>query len=218
LRKERERMLNWKTKKAEEQVAQLREKNILMVQRIAETLKDNNPGKIFEKQGATSVPAENNDLKKIIIKKMGNDKGGSLCHIKSNNICGERMGKQICNKDKLLKKYRLQEGSEREWIGEIKTIMEKQQNKSLEQQLTELMPLVRYHQEIKNVMKAKRIAVRQKLDAKPINELLNRLSKLYGRDINQKVSRKINKRIKCHKCKKRGHLRKNCPEKQLTRL
>jgi len=168
--------------------------------------------------GRSLTPALNNESEKTMLKKKGNDEGGkSPCHVKPNDICKECVEEQIGNKDKkLLKKYQLQEGNEQGWLGEIKILMEKQKKKSLEQQLTELMPLVRYHQEIKNVIKAKRIAVRQKLDTEPISELLNRLSELYGRDINQQVSRKINKRIKCHKCKKRGHLRKNCPGKKIV--
>jgi len=117
----------------------------------------------------------------------------------------------ITNK-KLSNEYILQEGYEREWIERIKVLMERQQKKPLEQKLAELMPLVRYHQDIKNAIKAKRMAVQQQSSTESVNEFLNRLSELYGRNRNNAFHRKINKKIKCNKCKKRGHLRRNCKE------
>jgi len=155
------------------------------------------------------TPAINNELGKTRVKKKGYDKGeGSSYHIEPDNICEKGIAKRICNK----KKYRLREGNEREWIEKIKVLMERQHKKPLEQKLAELMPLVRYHQDIKNAIKAKRIAVQQKLNTESVNEFLSRLSELYGRDRNNTFHRKINKKIKCNKCKKRGHLRKNCKE------
>jgi len=113
---------------------------------------------------------------------------------------------------KLSNEYILQEGYEREWIERIKVLMERQHKKPLEQKLAELMPLVRYHQDIKNAIKAKRIAVQQQSSTESVNEFLNRLSDLNGRNRNNAFHRKINKKIKCNKCKKRGHLRRNCKE------
>jgi len=172
------------------------------------------PISINEKQ---LTPARNSESEKISMKKLGYDEGGeSPCYIEPNAIGKERMEMRICNQDKrLLKKYRLREGNEREWIEKIRVLMEKQHETPLEQQLTELMPLVRYHQDIKNAVKTKRIEVRQKLNAESMNEFLKKLSELYGQDRNNTFSRKINKKIKCHKCKKRGHLRKNCPKIKL---
>ena len=147
-----------------------------------------------------------------IMRKRGNKKKGETsCHAESNDICEKRIGKRICNANKkLLKKYRLRAGNEQEWIKKIKTLMDKQHKKSLEQQLTELMPLVRHHQDMKNAFKAKRFAERQKATEESVNEFLNRLSVLYSQNRVNPFRRKINKRIKCHRCKKRGHLRKNC--------
>jgi len=163
------------------------------------------------------TPAINNESEKTMTKKTGYDEGGgSPCHLESDDDCVERIKKPSCNKhNRSLKEYRLREGKEREWIERIRKLMEKQHKKSLEQQLTELMPSVRYHQEIKNAIKAKRIAVRQKLNAESMNEFLGRLSELYGQDRNNEFSKKTNKKIKCNKCKKRGHLRKNCPKIKL---
>ena len=117
----------------------------------------------------------------------------------------------ITNK-KLSNEYILREGYEREWIERIKILMERQHKKPLEQKLAELMQLVRYHQDIKNAIKAKRIAEQQQSSTESENEFLNRLSDLYGRNRNNACHRKINKRIKCNKCKNRGHLRRNCKE------
>ena len=140
------------------------------------------------------------------------DKGEEYpCHTELKDIWAERIKKPSCNKHKrLLKEYRLQEGNEQEWIEKVKGLMEKQQKKPLEQQLTDLMPLVRYHRDVKNALKTKRMAIRQKKNEETMNEFLNRLSEIYGQ--NKKLSRSINKRIKCHKCKKRGHTRRNCPK------
>ena len=113
-------------------------------------------------------------------------------------------------KDKNKNKYRLREGNEREWIEKIKVLMEKQYKKPLEQQLTELMPLVRNHRDIKNAIKAKRIAVRRNLDGESVRKFLGKLSELYGKNRSKTLNKHGNRRIKCHKCKKRGHLRKNC--------
>jgi len=147
-----------------------------------------------------------------MMRKRGNKKEGETsCHAEPNDICEKRIEKRICNTDrKLPKKYRLRVGNEREWIEKIRTLMEKQHKKTLEQQLTELMPLVRNHREIKNAIKAKRIAVRQNSNKESVRKFLGRLAELYGQNRNKAFNRKSNRRIKCHKCKKRGHLRKNC--------
>ena len=142
-------------------------------------------------------------------KKRGYDRReGSSYHKKPDDIREKGIAKRVCNKNK----YRIREGNEREGIERIKELMERQHKKPLEQKLAKLMPLVRYHQDIKNAIKAKRIAVQQKLNTESVNEFLSRLSELYGRDRNNTFHRKINKKIKCNKCKKRGHLRKNCKE------
>ena len=87
--------------------------------------------------------------------------GGFPCNIKPGNSCKKRIKKSVCNgHKKLLTKYRLREGNEREWIERIKVIMEKQKEKPLELQLKELMPLVRDHRDIKNAFKAKRYEIR----------------------------------------------------------
>ena len=152
------------------------------------------------------TPVTNNELGKTRVKKKGYDKGeGSSYHKDPDDIYEKGMVKRIC-------KYRLQEGNEREWIERIKVLMERQHKKPLEQKLAKLMPLVRYHQDIKNAIKAKRIAVQQQSSTESVNEFLNRLSDLYGRNRNNAFHRKINKKIKCNKCKKRGHLRRNCKE------
>ena len=123
----------------------------------------------------------------------------------------------ITNK-KLSNEYILREGYEREWIERIKILMERQHKKPLEQKLAELMPLVRYHQDIKNAIKAKRSAIQQQLNIESVNEFLNRLSELYGRNSSDTFHRKINRKIKCNKCKKRGHLRRNCKENRKSCL
>ena len=148
------------------------------------------------------------------MRKRGNKKEGETsCHVEHKDICEKCIEKRICNANKkLLKKYRLRVGNEQEWIEKIKTLMDKQHKKPLEQILTELMPLVRYHQDMKNAFKAKRFEVRRKSTAESINEFLNRLSALYGQNRVNPFRRKINKKIKCHKCKKKGHLRKSCLE------
>jgi len=140
-------------------------------------------------------------------KKSGHTRGEeSPYNKKSDDICEEGIAKRICN----INKYRLREGNEREWIEKIKVLMEQQHKKTLEQQLTELMPLVRNHRDITNAIKAKRIAVRRNLDGESVRKFLGRLSKLYGQNRNKTLNKHGNRRIKCHKCKKRGHLRKNC--------
>jgi len=131
------------------------------------------------------------------------------CNIRSGDFCKEHIKKSVCNGDKkLLKKYRLREGNERKWIERVKVIIEKQPTKPLEQQLAELMPLVRDHRDIKNAFKAKRMTVRRMESKELIKEFLNRLSEMYGREKNKR----LNKKIRCHKCTRRGHLRRSCPK------
>ena len=146
-----------------------------------------------------------------MMRKRGNQKGETSCHVEPNDICEKCIEKRICNTNrKLPKKYRLRVGNEKEWIEKIKTLMEKQNKKPLGQQLTELMPLVRNHRDIKNAIKAKKIAVRRNSNEESMRKFLDRLAELYGQNGNKTLNRKSNRRIKCHKCKKRGHLRKNC--------
>jgi len=152
---------------------------------------------------------------KYVDKKRGHDRGeGSSYHKKPDDIREKGIAKRICNKNE----YRLREGNEREWIEKIKVLMERQHKKPLEQKLAELMPLVRYHQDIKNAIKAKRSAIQQQLNIESVNEFLNRLSELYGRNSSDTFHRKINRKIKCNKCKKRGHLRRNCKENRKSCL
>jgi len=188
------------------------QQEILVVQDLLETSRPG--GMPLDADKRLLNPAINNELEKTIIKKKGYDEGREFsCHIEPNDICEKSTKGRICNENKkLLKKNRLREGNEQKWLENIRELMEKQRNKSLEQQLTELMPLVRHHQDIKNAIKAKRIAARRKLNTESVDEFLNRLSELYKRGRNNMFSKKINKRIKCHKCKKRGHIRKNCNE------
>ena len=123
--------------------------------------------------------------------------------------------KSIAKRNRNKNKYRLRKGNERDWIERIKVLMERQHKKPLEQKLAELMPLARYHQDIKNAIKTKIIAVQQQSSIESVNEFLNRLSELYGSNRNNYFHKKINKKIKCNKCKKRGHLRRNCKRKQV---
>jgi len=179
----KEKMFDYKTNRLEKQVAQLRKDNKKLAQHLAE---------LQGKRKTETMEGEK-----------------SPCNIESDDSCKERLEKSICNKHKrLLKEYRLQEGNERAWIEKIRVLLKKQRNKTLEQQLTELMPLVRYHKDIKNAIKAKRMTIRQRKNEEEMDQFLNRLSELYGQNENKKLS----KRIKCHKCKQRGHLRKNCPK------
>jgi len=156
------------------------------------------------------TPAIKNELKKVGKKKtVCDEKGETPRNIESDDFCEKCIKRLICNKNKkLLKKYRLREGNEREWVERIKVLMEKQQTKPLEIQLTELMSLVRDHKDIKNAFKTKRMAVRQNKNKESMNKFLDRLFEIYG----QNKNKKLNKRIRCHKCKQRGHLRKNCPK------
>jgi len=156
-------------------------------------------------------PVIKHESEELVKKKTVCDKGGEYpCHIDLEDIWAERIKKSSCNKHKRsLKEYRLREGNEQEWIEKIKGLMERQQ-KPLEQQLTDLMSLVRYHRDIKNALKTKRMAIRQKKNEETMNEFLNRLSEIYGQ--NKKLRKRINRKIRCNKCKKRGHLRKNCPK------
>ena len=183
---------------------------------IKSTLKINCEDQNESRSGLISKKAPDGKVQ-IMMRKRGNKKEGKTsCHAEPNDICEKRIEKRICNTDgKLPKEYRLRVGNEREWIGRIKELMERQHTKPLEQKLAELMPLVRYHQDIKNAIKAKRIAVQQQSSTESVNEFLNRLSDLYGRNRNSEFHRKINKKIKCNKCKKRGHLRRNCKIKQV---
>jgi len=74
-------------------------------------------------------------------------------------------------------------------------------------QLKELMPLARYHKDIRNALKAKRMAIHYKDHHESIHVFLDRLSQMYGSS-KSKVSKQ--KSIRCYKCYKRGHDRKHC--------
>jgi len=107
---------------------------------------------------------------------------------------------------KLLNEYILKEGNEREWIEKVKLLKRKHSQKPFEKQLAELMPLVRYHKDIKNVFKAKKMAMKQRETNETMETLLNRLLQMYG----PSKSEYRNKKIRCYHCNKKGHIRKNC--------
>jgi len=113
----------------------------------------------------------------------------------------------LTNNKKLSNEYILREGYEREWIERVKISMCGLIQKSYYEQLTELIPLARNHLDIRNAIKAKRMAIRYETDQETIEEFLTRLGRIYG---NSQGKRYENKTIKCHHCKKRGHVRKNC--------
>ena len=110
----------------------------------------------------------------------------------------------------LFNEYILREGHEREWIENVKLLINSSKNKALDEGLTELMPLVRYHSDVSNELKAKRMAMNYETYHESLHVFLDRLSQMYGSNKSEVSKQKINKKIKCNKCKKRGHLRKNC--------
>ena len=109
---------------------------------------------------------------------------------------------------KLSNEYTLREGHEREWIERVKILMRRLTQKSFYEQLTELIPLARNHSDIRNAIKAKRMAIRYETDNETVEEFLARLGLIYG---NIQSKKHKNKTIKCHHCKRRGHIRKTCP-------
>jgi len=109
---------------------------------------------------------------------------------------------------KLSNEYILREGHEREWIERVKILMRRLTQKSFYEQLTELIPLARNHRDIRNAIKTKKMATRYETDNKTVEEFLTRLGLIYG---NIQSKKHISKTIKCHHCKRRGHIRKTCP-------
>jgi len=106
----------------------------------------------------------------------------------------------------------LREGHERKWIERVKISMCRLTQKSFHEQLTELIPLVRNHRDIRNAIKAKRMAIRNETDNETVEEFLTRLGLIYGDIRSNKLKSKT---IKCHHCKKRGHIRKTCPMRKV---
>jgi len=88
--------------------------------------------------------------------------------------------------------------------------MRKHSQKPFEKQLAELMPLVRYHNDIKNAIKARKMAMKQRETNETIDTFLNRLSQMYG----PSKSKCGNKKIICYHCDKKGHLSRSCPDKK----
>jgi len=113
---------------------------------------------------------------------------------------------------KLSNEYILREGHEREWIERVKISMCRLTQKSFYEQLTELIPLVRNHRDIRNAIKAKRMAIRYETDNETVEEFLTRLGLIYG---DTRSKKHVSKTIKCHHCKRRGHLRKTCPMRKV---
>ena len=114
--------------------------------------------------------------------------------------------------NKLSNEYILREGYEREWIERVKMSMCRITQKSFYEQLTELIQLARNHRDIRNAIKAKRMAIRYEIDNETVEEFLTRLGLIYG-DI--RSNKRKNKTIKCHHCKRRGHIRKTCPMRKV---
>jgi len=108
---------------------------------------------------------------------------------------------------KLSNEYILQEGYEREWIEKVKLLINSSNEKALDDRVTELMPLARYHRDIRNALKAKRMAIYHEDHHESIYVFLDRLSQMYGSS-KSKVSKQ--KSIRCYKCHKRRHDRKHC--------
>ena len=106
----------------------------------------------------------------------------------------------------------LREGHEREWIERVKISMCRLTQKSFYEQLTELVPLARNHRDIRNAIKAKRMAIRHGTDNEMVEEFLTRLGLIYG---NTQSKKHKNKTIKCHHFKRRGHIRKTCPMRKV---
>jgi len=73
--------------------------------------------------------------------------------------------------------------------------------KALDERLIELMPLARYHRDISNALKAKRMTIHYEVHHEPIHVFLDRLSQMYGSSKSE-VSKQ--KSIRCYKCNKRG--------------
>jgi len=79
--------------------------------------------------------------------------------------------------------------------------------KALDERLTELMPLARYHRDISNALKAERMAIYYETHHEPVHVFLDRLSQMYGSSKSKVIKQKS---IRCYKCHKRGHNRKHC--------
>jgi len=144
-----------------------------------------------------------------------NDKGDEQQQENLPTLVNEVLNKSKSDHDQqktlsVTRKPILREGHEREWIERAKVLMTEFDKKTSDEKLKELMPLVRNHQDIKNAIKSKRMRIRQGEKDEPIGAFLNRLLQLYGPN----KRRCNNKKIRCNKCHKRGHVRKSCPHKK----
>ena len=124
---------------------------------------------------------------------------------KTNN--DQQKKSAIITYKQLSNEYILQEGYEREWIEKVKLLINNSNEKTLDESLRELMPLARYHKDIRNALKAKRMAIQHEDHHESIHVFLDKLSQIYGSS-KSKVSKQ--KSIRCYKCHKRGHDRKHC--------
>jgi len=152
--------------------------------------------------------------------KAGIDKNGSLqadmlttqLDEKNKNNSDQQKKSVLTTYKKLSNEYILQESHEREWIEIVKISMCRLTQRSSYEQLTELIPLARNHRDIRNAIKAKRMAIRYETDNETVEEFLTRLGLIYG-DTQSKKHK--NKTIKCHHCKRRGHIKKTCPMRKV---
>jgi len=152
--------------------------------------------------------------------KFKNDKNGSLqvdmsktqLDEKDKTNSDQQRKSALTTNKKLSNENILREGHEREWIERVKISMCRLTQKSFYEQLTELVPLARNHRDIRNAIKAKRMAIRHGTDNEMVEEFLTRLGLIYG---NTQSKKHKSKTIKCHHCKRRGHIRKTCPMRKV---
>ena len=152
--------------------------------------------------------------------KFKNDKNGSLqvdmsktqLDEKDKTNSDQQRKSALTTNKKLSNENILREGHEREWIERVKISMCRLTQKSFYEQLTELVPLARNHRDIRNAIKAKRMAIRHGTDNEMVEEFLTRLGLIYG---NTQSKKHKNKTIKCHHFKRRGHIRKTCPMRKV---
>jgi len=127
---------------------------------------------------------------------------------KTNNDQQKKLAMITYKQNKeLSNEYILREGYEREWIEKVKLLINNSNGKALDERLTELMPFARYHRDISNALKAKRMAIYYGANHEPVHAFLDRLSQIYG---SNKSGVSKQKSIRCYKCHKRGHDRKHC--------
>jgi len=147
-----------------------------------------------DKDGSLQVDMANTQLDE-------KDKANSDQQKKSATI-NYKQNKELSNE------YILREGHEREWIENVKLLIKSSKDKTLDEGLTDLMPLVRYHSEVSNALKAKRMAMYYEAYYEPVHVFLDRLSQMYWSNKSE-VSKQ--KSIRCYTCHKRGHNKKQCP-------